>query len=165
MSAAATSKRLNLAVQYASRADGLPTRAEIRSWVRAALDADGPRGGQIAIRFVDAGESRALNRQYRGKDRPTNVLSFAYANAPLIQGDLVICAPVAGREAAEQGKSPTAHHAHLIVHGVLHLLGHDHETNDAAARRMEDKEREILASLGFGDPYEDGNGQGGPGRF
>jgi probable rRNA maturation factor len=148
-----TSKRINLSVQYASRADGLPVRAEIRAWSRAALHVDGKRGAQIAIRFVDADEGRALNRDYRGKDYPTNVLSFVYESQPLVQGDLVICAPVAAREADEQGKTRPAHYAHLIVHGLLHLLGYDHETGDDDARRMEDKEREILASLGFADPY------------
>ncbi|MDR3300409.1 MAG: rRNA maturation RNase YbeY [Candidatus Accumulibacter sp.] len=152
---AATGKRLNLSVQYVSRADGLPTRAEIRAWSRAALDVDGKHGAQITIRFVDADESRALNRDYRGKDAPTNVLSFVYESEPLLQGDLVICAPVAAREAKEQGKTLQAHHAHLIVHGLLHLLGDDHETGEDDARRMENRERAILASLGFADPYQD----------
>jgi probable rRNA maturation factor len=157
MSATATSKRLDLAVQYASRADGLPARASIRAWSRAALDAGGKRGGQITVRFVDADEGRALNRDYRGKDAPTNVLSFAYESEPRPRGDLVICAPVAAREAMEQGKTPEAHHAHLIVHGMLHLMGYDHETGEDDARQMEDKERAILASLGFADPYGDEN--------
>ncbi|MDR1935620.1 MAG: rRNA maturation RNase YbeY [Candidatus Accumulibacter sp.] len=155
MSAAATSKRLDLAVQYASRADGLPARERVRAWARAALDADGRRGGQIAVRFVDADEGRALNREYRGKDYPTNVLSFAYESEPRLQGDLVVCAPVAAREAAEQGKTPEAHHAHLIVHGLLHLLGYDHESGEDAALQMENRERALLASLGFADPYHD----------
>jgi probable rRNA maturation factor len=140
-------------VQYASRADGIPARAEIRAWSRAALNVDGKRGAQITIRFVDADEGQALNRDYRGKDTPTNVLSFVYENQALVQGDLVICAPVAEREADEQGKTREAHYAHLIVHGLLHLLGYDHETGEDDARRMEDKERAILASLGFADPY------------
>jgi probable rRNA maturation factor len=143
-------KRLYLDVQYASRADGLPTRAEIRAWARAAL---GAGGGRITVRFVDADEARALNRDYRHKDAPTNVLSFAYEREPRVEGDLVICAPVAAREAAEQGKTPRAHHAHLVVHGLLHLLGYDHETGEDDACRMENRERAILASLGFADPY------------
>ncbi|GHU37844.1 endoribonuclease YbeY [Betaproteobacteria bacterium] len=146
--------RINLSVQYASRADGIPARAEIRAWSRAALNADGKRGAQITIRFVDADEGQALNRDYRGKDYPTNVLSFVYEREPLLQGDLVICAPVAAREAEEQGKTREAHYAHLIVHGLLHLLGYDHETGEGDAQRMEDKERAILASLGFADPYQ-----------
>ena len=152
----ATSKRLNLSVQYASRADGLPARALLRAWARAALDVDDKRGGQITLRFVDADEGRALNRDYRGKDYPTNVLSFVYETGPQVQGDLVICVPVVVREADEQGKTPAAHYAHLVVHGVLHLQGYDHETGEDDARRMEDKERAILASLGFADPYHDG---------
>ncbi|MDR3220781.1 MAG: rRNA maturation RNase YbeY [Candidatus Accumulibacter sp.] len=152
---AATAKRLNLSVQYASRdqADELPARAELRAWSRAALDVDGKRGAQITIRFVDADEGRALNRNYRGKDAPTNVLSFVYESEPLLQGDLVICAPVVAREAVKQGKTLKAHHAHLVVHGLLHLLGDDHETGEDDARRMENRERAILASLGFTDPY------------
>jgi probable rRNA maturation factor len=146
-------KRINLSVQYASRADEIPARAEIRAWSRAALNVDGKRGAQITIRFVDADEGQALNRDYRGKDTPTNVLSFVYESEPLVQGDLVICAPVVTREAGEQGKTRQAHYAHLIVHGLLHLLGYDHETSEDDARQMEDKERAILASLGFADPY------------
>ena len=148
------SKRLNLSVQYASRAENLPARELLRTWVRAAMHADGPRGGDITLRFVDADEGLALNRDYRGKDYPTNVLSFIYDDGPRIQGDLVLCAPVIAREAEEQGKPLTAHYAHLVVHGVLHLRGYDHERGEADARQMEDKERTILASLGFDDPYQ-----------
>jgi probable rRNA maturation factor len=140
-------------VQYASQADGLPTRAKVRAWSRAAFGDDGGRGGEITVRFVDAEEARTLNRDYRHKDYPTNVLSFAYESAPRVRGDIVICAPVAVREAVERGKTPTAHYAHLVVHGLLHLLGYDHETDEDEARQMEDKERAILASLGFDDPY------------
>ena len=148
------SKRLNLAVQYVSRTENLPARELLRAWVRAAMHVDGPRGGDIALRFVDADEGQALNRDYRGKDYATNVLSFVYDDGPRIAGDLVVCAPVVEREAAEQGKPPAAHYAHLVVHGVLHLLGYDHEAGEADARQMEDKERTILASLGFDDPYQ-----------
>ena len=113
------------------------------------------RGGQITIRFVDIEEGQALNREYRDKDYATNVLSFPYETEPVVLGDLVICAPVVAREAAEQGKTLEAHYAHLIVHGMLHLQGYDHETGEDDAQRMEDKERAILASSGFDDPYQD----------
>jgi probable rRNA maturation factor len=127
----------------------------VRSWVRAALDvdADTPRGGQVTVRFVDSDEGRALNRDYRGKDYATNVLSFPYATEPLVCGDLVVCAPVVAREAAEQGKALHAHYAHLIVHGLLHLQGYDHETGAADAERMENQERAILARFAYADPY------------
>lgn len=154
----ATSRRLNLSVQYACAEEGLPSRAQMRAWTRAALNADGMRGGQITIRLVDAEEGQTLNRDYRGKDYATNVLSFPYETEPVVLGDLVICAPVVAREAAEQPKTLEAHYAHLVVHGVLHLQGYDHETGEDDAQRMEDKEREILASLGFADPYHDGIG-------
>lgn len=148
-----TSKRLNLSVQYACNAEGLPLRPQIRGWARAALNVDGMRGGQITIRFVDTEEGEALNREYRGKDYATNVLSFPYETDPIVCGDLVICAPVVAREATEQGKSTESHYAHLIVHGMLHLQDYDHETGEDDAREMENKERAILASLGFADPY------------
>jgi len=147
------SKRLNLSVQYAHAPDRLPARVHVRAWARAALDVDGPRGGQITVRFVDEGEGRALNRDYRHKDYATNVLSFPYASEPVVCGDLVVCAPVVEREAAEQGKSPLAHYAHLIVHGLLHLQGYDHQSGEDDARRMENHERVILAGLGYADPY------------
>ena len=147
------SKRLNLSVQYASEGENLPERPAIRRWVRAALDVDGPQGGQITIRFVDAEEGQTLNRDYRHKDYATNVLSFPYDTEPLVFGDLVICAPVVEREASEQGKSLDAHYAHLIVHGTLHLQGYDHETGEEDARHMEAQERAILAALGYDDPY------------
>ena len=150
-----TSRRLNLSVQYAGNTDDVPSRPQIRAWARAALSADGMRGGQITIRFVDTEEGRTLNREYRGKDYATNVLSFPYETEPVVVGDLVICTPVVAREAAEQGKTPEAHYAHLTVHGLLHLQGYDHETGEDDAQRMEDKERTILASLGFDDPYQD----------
>ena len=149
------SRRLNLSVQYASNKALLPLRAQIRAWARAALDVDGVRGGQITVRLVDAEEGLALNRDYRGKDYATNVLSFPYDIEPIVCGDLVLCAPVVAREAAEQGKSLEAHYAHLIVHGLLHLQGYDHEAGAAQALQMEDHERAILAALGFADPYQD----------
>ena len=149
-------KRLNLSVQYTCGRDGLPTRSQILSWARAALKIDGTRGGQITLRFVDSEEGRTLNHDYRGKDYATNVLSFPYESEPLVCGDLVICVPVVLREAAEQGKAPEAHYAHLIVHGLLHLQGYDHETNEDDARIMEAHECAILTALGFADPYQDG---------
>ena len=148
-----TSRRLNLSVQYACNKDHLPLRQKIQSWARAALNVDGMRGGQMTVRFVDAEEGQALNREFRNKDYATNVLSFPYESEPVVCGDLVICAPVVEREASEQGKSLEAHIAHLIVHGVLHLQGYDHETSKADARRMENHERAILAELGYADPY------------
>ncbi len=148
-----TSKRLNLSVQYACNQAGLPSRPQIRAWVRAALDVDEKRGGQITIRFVEPEEGQSLNSDYRGKDYATNVLSFPYEVEPVVAGDLVICAAVVEREAAEQEKTLEAHYAHLIVHGILHLQGYDHEIGENEARLMEDKERTILAQLGFADPY------------
>ena len=150
-----TSRRLNLSVQYACNKEGLPLRAQIRAWVRAALDVDGARGGQITVRLVDGEEGLQLNRDYRGKDYATNVLSFPYDVEPVVCGDLVLCAPVVAREAAEQGKTLTAHYAHLIVHGLLHLQGYDHEAGARQAQQMEDHERTILAALGFADPYRE----------
>jgi len=143
------SRRLNLSVQYACNPAGLPSRAQVRAWARAALDG----GGQVTIRYVDAEEGRALNRDYRGKDYATNVLSFVYEQEPLTIGDLVICAPVVAAEALAQKKPAAAHHAHLVVHGMLHLQGYDHETSAADADIMEDRERQLLAALGFPDPY------------
>ena len=155
MATPTTSRRLNLSVQYACNAAGVPLRPQIRGWARAALNVDGMRGGQVTVRFVDIGEGQALNREYREKDYATNVLSFPYETEPVVLGDLLICAPVVAREATEQGKTLEAHYAHLIVHGMLHLQGYDHETGEDDAQRMEDKERAILASLGFDDPYQD----------
>jgi probable rRNA maturation factor len=142
------SKRLNLSVQYACNRAGLPLRADFVRWARAALVG----GGEIAIRMVDAEEGQTLNNEYRGKNYATNVLSFPYDTEPLVTGDLVICPEVVAREAAEQNKPVDAHYAHLTVHGMLHLQGWDHE-NDEEAQAMEDEEREILAALGYPDPY------------
>ena len=149
------SRRLDLSVQYASTAEEVPLRAEVRRWVRAALDVDGARGGKIVVRFVDPDEGRSLNRDYRAKDYATNVLSFPYEVDPIVCGDLVVCAEVALREAGEQGRTIDAHYAHLIVHGILHLLGYDHEEGEEEAEAMEGRERRILAGLGYPDPYAD----------
>lgn len=142
------SKRLNLSVQYACNEAGVPLRDAVRRWARAALVG----GGEVTVRFVDAEEGQGLNRDYRGKDYATNVLSFPYDSEPLVVGDLVVCPAVVEREAAEQGKTPEAHYAHLIVHGMLHLQGWDHESEEEAAA-MEEEERNILAELGYPDPY------------
>ena len=139
--------KVSLAVQYASEAAGLPTRAQVRKWVKAALAVD----AEITVRFVDEAEGRSLNHDYRAKDYATNVLSFIYSSAP-VQGDLVICSPVVAREAQDQGKAIDAHYAHLVVHGVLHLQGFDHEI-EAEAEAMEARETEIVIKLGYPDPY------------
>ncbi len=123
-------------------------RTDFVRWARAALVG----GGEITIRLVDEDEGQALNREYRGKDYATNVLSFPYDSEPRVVGDLVICPSVVAREAAAQNKALAAHYAHLTVHGMLHLQGWDHE-NDDDAQAMEDEERTILAALGFSDPY------------
>jgi probable rRNA maturation factor len=146
---------LSLSVQYGCKDAALPSRPQVRRWVRAALKTSGSRPAEVAVRFVDAEEGQSLNRDYRHKDYATNVLSFAYESEPRVAGDLVICLPVVLREAAEQGKPAEAHFAHLIVHGMLHLLGYDHETGAKDAARMEAQEREILAGLGYPDPYAD----------
>ena len=151
--------RLDVGVSYALPRAGLPAAASFRKWVAAAL-AGRIREADLAIRLVDADEGQALNRHYRGKDYATNVLSFPAevpeglpknVKFPLL-GDLVICAPVVAREATEQGKPLKDHYAHLTVHGVLHLLGWDHE-DAREAECMEQLEREILAGLGLPDPY------------
>lgn len=137
-----------------------PAKAAIRRWAGAALGRRAA-GAELAVRIVGAAESRRLNRHYRGKDRPTNVLSFpaaqrqvrAAAAAPRPLGDLVICPVVLAREARAQGKSLRAHWAHLVVHGALHLAGYDHERGAAAARRMERREIDVLRRLGFANPY------------
>ncbi len=149
-------RRLDLSVQYACNREGVPSRIDFRRWLRAAE----PGAARITVRIVDEDEGRELNRDYRGKDYATNVLTFAYdegEDMPLpeglpLMGDLVLCRQVVEREAAEQGKALDAHYAHLSVHGMLHLQGFDHEV-DAEAEEMEAREREILATLGYPDPY------------
>ena len=135
-------------VQRASRAAHIPSDLLLRRWARAAL----ARPGEVTLRYVAEAEGRRLNRQYRGKDYATNVLTFVYQDEPLA-GDVVICAPVVAREAKDQRKDVRAHHAHLVVHGLLHLQGMDHERSARAAAAMERRERAILARLGFDDPY------------
>ncbi|SDH69310.1 rRNA maturation RNase YbeY [Pseudomonas panipatensis] len=147
---------LELDLQVASEAADLPSEAQLRQWCELALrqrQAD----SELTIRLVDEAEGRELNRTWRHKDYATNVLSFPadvpdeLLDIPLL-GDLVICAPVVAREASEQGKEPRAHWAHLVIHGCLHLLGYDH-IEDAEAEEMEDLERQLLAELGYPDPY------------
>ena len=147
--------KLELELQNASTSADIPAVGVLTRWVRAALE--GRREpAELVIRVVDEDEIAALNRSYRSKDGPTNVLSFPFEAPPPVEseliGDLVICAPVVACEAAEQGKTMQAHWAHMVVHGVLHLLGHDHASATEAAA-MEDREREILAGLGYRDPY------------
>ena len=148
---------LDLSVSYALPRKGLPAPASFRRWAEATLQ-ERLRRVDLAIRLVGDREGRALNRHYRGKDYATNVLSFP-AELPEdvrmkmpVLGDIVMCAPVIAREAREQGKPLNAHYAHLTVHGILHLLGWDHE-NEREAEAMETLEREILGSMGFEDPY------------
>jgi probable rRNA maturation factor len=146
--------QLDLTIQAMIEAPGLPGEESLRRWCLAAL-ARQERGGEMTIRMVDEAESQALNRDYRGKESPTNVLSFPYQSPipelPLL-GDLVICVPVVEREARDQAKSLEAHWAHMVVHGTLHLLGYDHQ-GDEEAHEMEALEREIIQGLGFADPY------------
>ena len=144
-------------VNYGVARAGLPSALSFRRWVEAALaSARRRKSAELAIRIVGTREGRILNRDYRGKDYATNVLSFPTelppgVTLPLI-GDLAICAPVVAREAAEQGKTARDHWAHMTVHGVLHLLGYDH-IEDAQAEAMEALETRILARLGIADPY------------
>ena len=151
MNAQRAAVKLELTVQKAVNSPGLPTRAELRRWLGAALG----QNAAITVRFVGAAEGRELNRAYRDRDYATNVLSFGYGGTgrgEILTGDLVLCAPVLRREARAQGKALAAHVAHLVVHGALHLQGHDHQSPRAAAR-MEALEKRILAKLGFADPY------------
>lgn len=150
---------LHLDVQRASRCTNLPGDEQFHTWIAAALK--GRRAEvEVSLRIVDEDESQQLNSHYRGKNKPTNVLSFpadlpADVDLPLL-GDLVICAPVVAREAEEQHKAPAAHWAHMVVHGTLHLLGYDH-VEDADAEVMEKLEIGLLAGLGYADPYAEHN--------
>lgn len=157
----------SLAVQYASVARNLPTRAQFRRWIKAALHPQGvrrrvpgsfaatlplQREANITMRIVDEPEGRELNRNYRGKDYATNVLTFVYDDDKPLSGDVVICAPVVEREAAEQHKVLLAHYAHLTLHAALHLQGFEHE-NDADAAEMEALEIALMLKLRYPDPY------------
>ena len=140
---------LSLSLQLADdRHRPLLARVDVARWIRAALAAP----AEITVRVVDDEEGRRLNREFRKIDHATNVLTFPYASEPVLSADLVLCAPVVEREAAEQGIALAAHYAHLVVHGTLHAQGFDHE-RAAEAKRMEARESAILAGLGFADPY------------
>jgi probable rRNA maturation factor len=190
-------QQLSVTVQIATSRRGVPHARSLATWANAAFHSPrsarrGSGGAEISIRIIGAAESRRLNRTWRGRDNPTNVLSFPSEplpcpasqraerkregraagrwaltrkgdsdlasaqdpapGSPLILGDLAICAPVVAREAREQGKSAQAHWAHMVIHGVLHLLGYDHE-NDRDADQMESREVKILRQLGYPDPY------------
>nr|WP_298250980.1 rRNA maturation RNase YbeY [uncultured Halomonas sp.] len=142
--------------QVAIDADTLPTQAELEGWVGKVLAHHDEERHELTVRLVDAPESQALNRDYRDRDKPTNVLSFPFENPPGVTlpllGDLVICHPVVVAEAAEQDKPLGDHYAHMVVHGTLHLLGYDHLEEDEADV-METLEREILTEFGITDPY------------
>lgn len=140
--------RLAIAVQYACEAEGLPSAGQFGKWARAALRID----TEVTLRIVDEEEGRALNRDYRGKDYATNVLTFPLTEEPHLMGDIILCAPVVAAEAMAQGKPLHTHYAHLTVHGVLHLHGYDHET-EAEAELMESIETAIVTKLGYPDPY------------
>ncbi|MCG7920743.1 MAG: rRNA maturation RNase YbeY [Candidatus Thiodiazotropha lotti] len=149
---------LKLEIQrIAEASEGSPSDRQLTAWAEAAL-ADSGEQVEMVIRIVDEPESRQLNRDYRGKDKPTNVLSFPFESPPEVAlpllGDLVICAPVVSTEARQQNKTLEAHWAHMVVHGTLHLQGYDHQ-DDQQAQLMEDKERQILQALNFSDPYTD----------
>ena len=145
---------LTLSLQF-GRVDGVAAhraalpRHRVARWIRHALQAD----GEITVRIVDALEGKVLNRDYRHKDYATNVLTFDYAQEPVVCADLVLCAPVVAREAQENGKTLEAHYAHMLVHGILHAQGWDHETSAEDADEMEALETDIMRKLGFADPY------------
>ncbi len=146
---------MTLSIVGAQAHAGLPTRATLRRWVLRALETD----AHITLVFATAAAGRRLNREFRGRDYATNVLTFAFDDAAPVRGkrtpisaDIVLCMPVLRREARAQGKALRAHLAHLVLHGVLHAQGYDHE-NDHDARRMEARERSLLAGLRIRDPY------------
>lgn len=151
---------MSVDVQVATDAAGIPETGNIREWVEHTIRAAGPGGDfDVSIRIVDAGEMQTLNRDYRDQDKPTNVLAFPAGDTgfappgerPLL-GDIVVCAGIVADEAGEQGKALGDHWGHMLVHGTLHLLGYDHQT-DHEAEAMEAIERDILESLGIADPY------------
>ena len=149
-----TLNQLTLSLQF-GRFEGAAThraalpRHKVTRWIRHALALD----AEITVRIVDEDEGRQLNRDYRHKDYATNVLTFDYAQEPMVLADLVLCAPVVEREAREQNKSLEEHYAHLLVHGALHAQGWDHETSEQDAQEMETYETAIMQELGFADPY------------
>jgi probable rRNA maturation factor len=140
----------SLSVQYAVTEKKCPTRAQFRRWVKTALQ----QSARVTLRLVDAKEGQELNAQFRKKNYPTNVLTFVYDDVSPLSGDIVLCAPVVAAEAKQQKKNLVAHYAHLIVHGVLHLQGYDHEKN-RDAKIMEALETTIMHKLGYANPYHD----------
>jgi probable rRNA maturation factor len=140
--------KFELAVQYAVKPENVPTRAQFKKWASAALEED----AEVALRIVGEAEGRELNRDYRGKDYATNVLTFPLTDDPILMGDIVLCHTVVEKEALEQNKLLEAHYAHLVVHGMLHMQGYDHETDDEA-EVMEARETQIVTELGYADPY------------
>jgi probable rRNA maturation factor len=148
---------LSLDLQIASGEAALPDEQAFTGWAEAVLKGRRERT-EITIRLVDEAEGRALNRDFRGSDKATNVLSFPYQAPEVVAsdllGDLVICAPVVAAEARAQGKAPMAHWAHMVVHGLLHLLGYDHQ-GEAEAGEMEGIESALMSQLGFPDPYQE----------
>lgn len=146
---------VSLLLSYGCERKGLPAASSLRRWTIAALTVANRSHAEVSLRIVDADEGLDLNRSYRGKDYATNVLSFAAEATPAAAdfiGDIALCAPVIQAEAQSQGKLLRAHYAHLCIHGVLHLLGYDHQNPDDAGI-MEALERNALASLGIADPY------------
>jgi probable rRNA maturation factor len=148
---------IQLDIQRIDPSPDAPSDRQFQRWAEAALRVRCERADMV-IRIVDENEMRQLNRDYRGKNKSTNVLSFPFEPPPPVDsdliGDLVICAPVVQREAVQQNKPPLAHWAHMVVHGSLHLLGYDH-LEDTEAERMERLETEILRVLGYSDPYRE----------
>lgn len=140
--------KLFATIQNVSTQTPLPTASQFRLWAKAALRVD----TEVAIRLVDEAEGRVLNREYRGKDYATNVLTFPLTETPHLIGDIIICAPVVADEAQMQNKSLMAHYAHLTIHGILHLHGYDHET-ETQAELMESIETAIITKLGYPSPY------------
>jgi probable rRNA maturation factor len=147
--------QLSLSLQFGAFADAALHRAalprhSVTRWIRHALQSD----AEITVRIVGAEEGQTLNRDYRQKDYATNVLTFDYTQEPIVTADLVLCAPVVAREAKENKKTLQAHYAHLLVHGTLHAQGYDHETDEQDAELMEALEIQVLAGLGFDNPYQ-----------
>jgi probable rRNA maturation factor len=141
---------LSLVVQYASSAPMVPTRPQWRRWIMSAIQRD----VSLTLRIVDETEGRELNQSYRGRDYATNVLTFVYDEGEHLSGDVVICAPVVEKEAAEQGKELMSHYAHLAIHATLHLQGYDHE-EEAEAVKMEALETALMLKLRYPDPYQE----------
>jgi probable rRNA maturation factor len=152
---------MSLSLQIAAQVNSAPSIEQLQEWLDHTLQEVGADKAEIAVRIVRETESQALNREYRGMDKPTNVLAFPVGDIPglpgaeeSLLGDLVICGAVVEREAAEQNKPVQSHWAHMLIHGTLHLLGYDH-LDDAQAQEMESIEQKVLSACGFADPYAD----------